>query len=747
MSAPPDPERFRPSKAVLVIDWMMTHIIKVGGVGIIIAVLGILVFIGVQVIPLFAGAKVEHIEEREGGADEWLALGLDEWGELPFLFGRDGTLLFLPADGAPPIQESIFGDGPAKPISAIAHKPTVERFVVALADGGILPVHVTVERRSEDGDAEGKLVPVVEAENAIDLDVGDGASIERLSFADSDDTRMLAAIIDGSGGRTVKAIRYKRKVSLLGTGKWELDDQFSLTEFIDGSPEKILVNSAGDAVIIANESGVVQYLFLRDDGAFEKRQTFRPFPDGDLASMQFLLGDVSLVTTSEEGKQKLFSLYRADDESPRKFGETRSFADVDGAPNAYATSLRNKSFAVATDAEASIHHGTTADVRWREDLDFKPVHAALNRKHTRLAILDAGGKVHLYSLEDPHPEAGWRMFFGKVWYEGASRPEYTWQSTGGTDENEPKLSLMPLIHGTLKGTLYAMIFALPIALLAAVYTSQFLHPNIKAVVKPTMEIMASLPSVVLGFLGALWLAPRIENHTVALILIVLFIPIGSWVLGWLWSRLPMSKRKVIRPGYEFLVFAPILIFGVWLCWQLGSPVEGVLFGGSFRDWWTQTTGLSFQARNCVIIGIMMGFAVIPIVFTITEDALSSVPDGLRSASLACGASRWQTAWRVVLPTASAGIFSAVMIGIGRAVGETMIVVMATGNTPIMEWNIFSGMRTLSANIAVELPEAPEHGTLYRTLFLGGFVLFIMTFILNTLAELLRQHLREKYKTV
>jgi len=143
----------------------------------------------------------------------------------------------------------------------------------------------------------------------------------------------------------------------------------------------------------------------------------------------------------------------------------------------------------------------------------------------------------------------------------------------------------------------------------------------------------------------------------------------------------------------------------------------------------------------------MGFAVIPIIFTIAEDALSSVPAPLRSASLALGASRWQTTLRIIIPTASAGIFSAVMIGLGRAVGETMIVVMATGNTPITSFNIFSGMRTLSANIAVELPEAPVHSTLYRTLFLGAMMLFLMTFLVNTFAELLRQHLREKYKTV
>ena len=140
----------------------------------------------------------------------------------------------------------------------------------------------------------------------------------------------------------------------------------------------------------------------------------------------------------------------------------------------------------------------------------------------------------------------------------------------------------------------------------------------------------------------------------------------------------------------------------------------------------------------------MGFAVIPIIFTISEDALSSVPRHLTAASLALGANKWQTAIRVVLPTASAGIFSAVMIGLGRAVGETMIVLMATGNTPILDWNIFNGFRTLSANIAVEGAEAPHGGTLDRILFLAALILFAVTFLLNTVAELIRQRLRKKY---
>jgi phosphate transport system permease protein len=154
---------------------------------------------------------------------------------------------------------------------------------------------------------------------------------------------------------------------------------------------------------------------------------------------------------------------------------------------------------------------------------------------------------------------------------------------------------------------------------------------------------------------------------------------------------------------------------------------------------------TYVQRNTMIVGFAMGFAVIPIIYTLAEDALNSVPEHLRSASLGCGATPWQTAAWIILPTAISGIFSAIMIGMGRAVGETMIVVMSAGNTPLIDWNIFNGLRSLSANIAVELPEAPKDGTLYRVLFLTGLVLFSMTFVINTIAELVRIHFRKKAK--
>jgi phosphate transport system permease protein len=143
----------------------------------------------------------------------------------------------------------------------------------------------------------------------------------------------------------------------------------------------------------------------------------------------------------------------------------------------------------------------------------------------------------------------------------------------------------------------------------------------------------------------------------------------------------------------------------------------------------------------------MGFAVIPTIFSIAEDAIFTVPRHLTQGSLALGATSWQTMVGVVLPTASPGIFAAVMMGFGRAVGETMIVLMATGNSPVMNFNIFEGMRTLSANIAVELPETPLGSTHFRVLFLAALVLLVLTFVMNTGAEIVRQRLRKRYSTL
>ncbi len=228
---------------------------------------------------------------------------------------------------------------------------------------------------------------------------------------------------------------------------------------------------------------------------------------------------------------------------------------------------------------------------------------------------------------------------------------------------------------------------------------------------------------------------------------LLILPLGILATSLLWWKSPSAIRHRVPDGWEAVILIPVIIALVWASFALSMPLEHALFGGDMRSWMYNELGIGFDQRNALVIGLAMGFAVIPTIFSITEDAIFSVPKHLTLGSLALGATPWQTLVRVVILTASPGIFSAVMIGLGRAVGETMIVLMATGNTPVMDFSVFEGMRTLAANIAVEMPESEVDSSHYRILFLAAMVLLSFTFVVNTLAEIVRHRLRKKYSSL
>jgi phosphate transport system permease protein len=750
----PVPERFQTARSTLLVDRFMTRFIKIGGISIITVVLGIFLFILWQILPLFRGAAVTELKSVALEPREYRALGLDEYGELPVLVDDQGRLTFVDLTSNRGAFTADPGFGAAKQFTAFSYHPARQDLAYGTSDGQFSIVAIGYQSGFQDGRRRMEAKP--QAGPFVPLGKP-GHPIRQISYGDGGDFKLVAGLQEVDGKLELHAASLVQESTLFGAGEIKISKTFDLSQQLTGRPQSVLVNRQADTIVASTVEGEVFYFFRAGD-EFQLRQRFRPFgdlPEPAIASMNYLFGDVTLVLTSARGVNRLFSLFVPAGGHDRRFGQTKEFPALTGGATFFAPSLRNKAFLIGHGHEASLRFGTTEKVRWHKSFDRDVTLARLGSKYDRVALLDADRRLHLYRLDDPHPEASFKAMFGKIWYEGADRPKYEWQSTGGSDEFEPKLSLVPLIIGTLKGTLCAMIFAVPIALLAAIYTSQFAHPHFRVVFKPVMEIMASLPSVVLGFLAALWLAPLLETRVPAILLMVVVIPAVAMLFGWFWASLPVQYRSRIPAGYEFAVFVPVFLLAVGFCWALGPALERLSFlvndpatgerVGDFRRWWPQFTGADFQQRNSLVVGFVMGFAVIPIVFTIAEDALTNVPSTLRSGSLALGASRWQTAIRIVLPTASAGIFSALMVGLGRAVGETMIVVMATGNTPIMDFNIFSGMRTLSANIAVELPEAPHHGTLYRTLFLGAMVLFLMTFLINTLAEILRQRLRERYK--
>lgn len=753
------PARHVTPPLTLWIDRLMGYAIVAGGISVILAVMGIFVFIMYMVVPMLGGAEVRertsHAVPKPAG-DRYVVMGIDEWSELPFFVDNTGAITLLDvATGRGSFAAPIAFD-PPRSVTAIRYRSSDSTLVYGAADGHVALVRMNYETSFEGDHRVVNVAPVVEpwvpvsAANAPIIDV---------AFAETDSGMMIAAIQGDDSNRQVHIVSFTRTTSLMGAGKPQLERDFDVTSLIRGTPTRTLVAGDGASVIVTTAEGTVFYLH-REGDAFAVRQAFSPFEDqtdAAIATIEFVLGDVSLIVSHQSGLNRIYSLFVPPGESTRVYGLTKSFEPLPATPSICSAGERNKTFVLGGGNVMSLRYSTTESIRWQEELPYTVSLAALSAKMDFLAVLDDALNLHLLEVADPHPESSLRTYFGKVWYEGKPEPTWEWQSTGGTDDYEPKLSLVPLIFGTLKGTFYAMLFAVPVALSAAMYTSQFAHPRVRALVKPTMEIMASLPSVVLGFLAALFFAPLLETKVPAILCMLVLVPAAGLLAGAVFPRLPMRIRNTASYGWDVAILSLLLIGAVGASLWLGPHVERWLFVtndpttgapiADFRYWWPQFfLGSDFQQRNSLVVGFMMGFAVIPIIFTIAEDSLSNVPGNLRSGSLALGASRWQTAVRIVLPTASAGIFSALMVGLGRAVGETMIVLMATGNTPIMEWSVFNGFRSLSANIAVELPEAPEGSTLYRTLFLGALILFIMTFVVNTLAEVLRQHLRRKYRS-
>jgi phosphate transport system permease protein len=750
--------RFTVSPLTLAVDRWMGRLIRFGGVGVVLAVFGMLAFLIVQVFPLFVGAKVTPVSSLSVPADA-VAFGEDEYGDLPFVVRRDGSILCLRSQDGAKVLDWAPSLG-ARRVTAVRSYPRTGLVFLGLSDGSVQEVRI-VYRSTFDEAGKRTVEPVVTALEPIAIGRA-GLPCLDVWNAKGPQSRLMLVRQEDAGKPLLTAVRLTERKGLGGRGKVTVSPSFVVAADA-ASVEQVLLPSTAESMIVVGRSGEVR-TYADDGETFSFLQSFIPFKDAAdpaVASAGLIFGNVSVVFVDKAGAQQVWSMYpqlQPDGKSLRRWGKIHDGEKLPGAGQGVYAAEANKCYLAVAGGRLQLTNMTTGTVRWDGEAPSGALRqVAFAGNYDRFTALSADGKLHRWSVVDHHPESSWKTFFGKVWYEGATGPAYSWQSSAGSDEFEPKYSLVPLFYGTVKGTFYALLFALPIALTAAVYVSQFLRPEYRQVVKPVMEVMASLPSVVLGFLAGLWLAPLVDPRLVSLFCAIGILAPAALFAGFLWSVLPQPVRRQVRPGMEFLWLLPFLALCVWGAWQAGPAIESLCFTvkdsatglpiADFREWWRQTTGETYDSRNSLVVGFVMGFAVIPIVFTIAEDALSNVPNSLVSGSLALGASRWQTVWSVVVPTAISGIVSAVMIGFGRAIGETMIVVMATGNTAVMDTNPFSGMRTLSANIAVELPEAAAGHTHYRALFLGACCLFLLTFVINTLAEVLRQRLRERYKVV
>lgn len=715
----------------LLADRVARWVVSAGGIAIIVSILGILVFILIEVWPLMAETRVRVAKTLPLPGPPAGALLADEHRTHVAALAADGRVRVLRQSEGRIVAEKDLG---ASALTGTTSPPGSRLLAAATRDGRVLLVPVSFDVTFEGSSRV--IRPEIADPAVLPIDPA-GRPLRAFSGQVDEEGNATAAGILADGRLAV--VRRSLTENMM-TG----ETSETLGRFEVQVPQRVttlLVDSGQQNVYAGTAGGELLWWPLSDGEPGPVRAASAG--TSAVTALALLIGDRSLVVGQESGALSVWFPVRHEESA--RLTRIRDFPAHRGAIRAISPSLRNKGFlALGDQGGLGLYYSTSHRTLWTGRSPLAPGSALTYTPKGDGAYIAGGGRLAVIDVRSPHPEVTWQSLFGKVWYEGYERPEHVWQSTGGTDDFEPKLSLTPLLVGTLKGTVYSLLLAIPLGVFGAMYVSQFMHPTYKRYVKPLVEIMASLPSVVLGFLAGLWLAPRIEQAFPALLLMAVLLPLAVLLAGWAWNRLPRTFRSRFHVGTEALLFVGVLALGIWLCLELSSPFERLAFGGSFQQWLLETTGLSYDQRNAVVVGLAMGFAVIPIIFAIAEDAFTNVPANLVAGSLALGADRWQTVTRVVLPTASPGIFSAVMVGFGRAVGETMIVLMATGNTPIMEWNPFNGFRTLSANIAVEIPEAPHGETLYRALFLAALLLFVLTFLVNTVAELVRQRLRERY---
>lgn len=726
-------------------DGIVRQGVAVGGIGVIVAVLLIFAYLLYVVLPLFAPAGMERedtIAMPGGTQAHTLLLGVEEQNRLGMRLTSGGDVLFF---------DTSSGDVYKRVGLTLPDDTTISAIDRAGAAGGLVALGLSngralvVEHHYAISYPEGvkTVTPSVGyplGRDPITVDP-EGKPLIRLAFADND--RSATMVASTTDGRMV--LTHLRKQENLLSGEVELNASHGTIES-GGSAPVLLALSADQGFLYAAEAeGTLGFHDLRDPRSPRLVQRFQAVGNEvRITAMRMLLGGTSLMVGDSAGGITQYFPVR-DEQNRYRLESVRRFSAMPAAVTVLEMEQRRRGF-LAGDAEGNVaaYHSTANNrVLSRRAVDGAVEHLALSPRADRL-LVQAGPNMAWWRIENEHPEVSWNAIWGKVWYEGYSKPDWVWQSSASSSDFEPKFSLTPLTFGTLKGALYAMLFAVPLAIMGAIYTANFMAPRLRQTVKPTIEIMEALPTVILGFLAGLWMAPYAEKHLTGVLALLLFMPFGLLIFGWIWSRMPASLKHILPPGWRPVLMVPAVLLVGWIALSLGRPMEVAFFGGDMRQWLTNDLGIGYDQRNALVVGFAMGFAVIPTIFSIAEDAIFSVPKSLSHGSMALGATPWQTLVRVVLPTASPGIFSGLMIGMGRAVGETMIVLMATGNTPIMDINIFEGMRTLSANIAVELPESEVNSSHYRILFLAALVLFLFTFTVNTGAEIIRQRLRRKY---
>ena len=722
-------------------DRLVHRFVTLGGLATIIAISIIFGYLFYVVIPLFKPASVEPAQTiKHEATGTPLYYAVEESLQLTLRIADNGELAFIDLNSGSirdRHQISLAENTGLTLVSDISASEGIFVITNSLGQIRILQAQYSV---SFDENEKRHVNPELSSPYGEDWIVlfDEATQIRSLDVQKSDDS--LAVVALDENNRLL--VRLFDKESSLFDESAALVESSSSSVDLPFEAQQVLLEPSLNRFFLIDTEGNAEIRDLDNPTAVLASQSLTD-KNEIITSIKLLNGGNSLLAGDESGTIAQWMVVR-DDNNDYSLQRVREFKSDSAIAHLLPEKNRKGFAAVFSDGSLGLYHTTSERKLAEVEIPVSENAVFALAPRSDMILSNSAQSLSLWSIDNQHPEVSLNALFGKVWYEGYDDKQFLWQSTAATGDFEPKYSLTPLLFGTLKAAFYALLLAIPLAIMAAIYTAYFMPARVRRVVKPSIEIMEAIPTVILGFLAGLWLAPLVEKNLPAVFALLMIVPVCILLVSWFWYLI--REKTALNPGdgWQVFVLIPVVCLAGFGSFAISPWLEATFFAGDMRLYLAKEWGLDFDQRNALVVGIAMGFAVIPTIFSIAEDALFSVPKHLTQGALALGATPWQTLVRVVLPTASPAIFSASMMGLGRAVGETMIILMATGNTPIMDINIFEGMRTLSANIAVEMPESSVGSTHYRVLFLTALLLFIGTFLFNTLAESVRHRLRKKY---
>ncbi|ABS48794.1 MULTISPECIES: ABC transporter permease subunit [Yersinia pseudotuberculosis complex] len=720
------------------IDRWVRMTVTSGGLLVLLTLMLIFVYLLYAVLPLFKPVSIrldnQFVVKRNAPA---LALGMDIQGKIAYRIDNQGKGVFvrLGGQGSAPagsvINEQALSAPPVSWSRAIGGQP--------LYGAGLSNGRFTLLQPDFSATPPGWQFPLGDQPRALDIQ---GKRLLHLALAEPQPQQFsVAAITDDSRLLVGQFTPQGQQITTLGAVPATVDQLLlapdgRLLYVLSGNQVHIyqLVNRPLESEKLASDAPGSGWQLREVVSLVGEKEAL----SGPL-TLSLLAGGKSLLVQSPDGVVTQWFDVRKGPSPQFHLTRIRSFTPASQGVLT-AENTRRVFALLSPHGELSLFSSIQSPPLLHSTLVEGISHADFSPWGDSLLVENASG-WSVYRLDNRYPDITWRGLWQPLWYENYPEPAYVWQSSSAEESYQAKFSLIPIIFGTLKAAVYAMLFAVPLALAGAIYTAYFMSAGLRRVVKPTIEMMGAFPTVVIGLIAGIWLAPVIERYLAGILLLPLLLALAILLCGWGSARLSAKTQWPLPAGWDVMVLLPVILLTGWLALWLGPSLAVWALGQPLHEW----LGDDYDQRNALVVGVAMGFALIPIIFSLAEDALFSVPPSLSQGSLALGATPWQTLLHVVLPSAYAGIFSAVMIGFGRAVGETMIVLMATGNSPIIDGSIFQGLRAMAANIAIEMPEAVVGSGHYRVLFLTALVLFCFTFLVNTLAEAVRLRLRERYQ--